>query len=386
MGMDVLHSLEQSWHPRRQGHTPQWNGRSSVGRVGAGDRIVPLFSFAHGGDTRSIRRGVRAVVRSSSTTAFAICDEPDGLKRLGYYEILGISSRASSAEVKTAFRRLAKELHPDCNSANKAAHRHFLAVQRAYTVLRNADARADYDLYLKIQNAGADVEPIEMTAGRSDTGRRGTMRRRRFWHRAIKGAAASIAFTLVFVAGALLWQRDVSTLRSDSAAWLIAANATMAPAISPEQLADALYGSEATRYSSDGRLLRNSAPPTGTPEAPPSIEIANLGEPAPLGDDGPTGRQPRTISMIALIESVRLVESGNRQLAQGNIVVARRNFERAADRGLAVAAARLADTFDARALARSGVHGAKPDRSKVRKWRERALELSTEIATWSVEP
>jgi hypothetical protein len=107
MGMDVLHSLEQSWHPRRLGHTPQWNGRSSVGRVGAGDRIVPLFSFAHGGDTRSIPRGVRAVVRSSSATAFAICDEPDGLERLDYYEILGISSRASSAEVKAAFRRLA---------------------------------------------------------------------------------------------------------------------------------------------------------------------------------------------------------------------------------------------------------------------------------------
>ena len=247
--MHVLHSLDQSWYPRRLGHTPQWNGRSSVGRFGATDRTVPLLSLVQGGNTRSIPRGVGAVVRSGSATAFAICDERDGLERLDYYEILGISNRASSAEVKTAFRRLAKELHPDHNSANKAAHQRFLAVQRAYTVLRNADGRADYDLYLRIRNAGTDIEPFAMSAGRP-----GALRRRRFWHRVVKGTAASIAFTLVFVAGALLWQRDTSTGHGDLTAGLIAANATMAPVISPEQLADALYGSEAVLYSSEGRL------------------------------------------------------------------------------------------------------------------------------------
>jgi hypothetical protein len=90
--------------------------------------------------------------------------------------------------------------------------------------------------------------------------------------------------------------------------------------------------------------------------------------------------------MTALLEGVRLVESGNRELARGNIIVARQNFARAADYGLAVAAARLADTFEARTLTRVAARGVKPNRVEARKWRERALELSTEIATWPIEP
>jgi hypothetical protein len=121
-------------------------------------------------------------------------------------------------------------------------------------------------------------------------------------------------------------------------------------------------------------------------DALPSAEMANLGEPDFPKDDAWVGHPARSINMTALIEAVQLVESGNRQLSRGNIVVARQNFARAADQGLAVAAARLADTFEARTISRLGVRGVKADQSEARKWRDRALELSTEIATWSMEP
>jgi hypothetical protein len=118
-----------------------------------------------------------------------------------------------------------------------------------------------------------------------------------------------------------------------------------------------------------------------TPQIDP-VEIAQ----AALQANASVNYVDHPIDIVARIEAVRLIDAGNRQLARGNIGVARQNFERAADQGLAVAAARLADTFDARSLARMGLRSVKPNRSEVRKWRDRALELSAEIATWSDEP
>ena len=54
----------------------------------------------------------------------------------GYYALLGISETASSAEIKTAFRQKAKELHPDRNSSPDAVHL-FQQINNAYTVLIN---------------------------------------------------------------------------------------------------------------------------------------------------------------------------------------------------------------------------------------------------------
>jgi hypothetical protein len=390
MGMDVRHSIERSWHPRRWDRATKWNGCSSAGSFGATNRAATLFSLSQNCNnghcntgycnTRPIARSVAAVVRLGSVSAFAFCEEEDDPD---YYGILGISGRAGSAEVKAAFRRLAKALHPDCSSGNKAAHQRFLAVQRAYTVLCNADRRADYDLYLRIRDTGAQIDPVDISVGAD-----ATPPRRGFWRRAVRATAATIAFAVVFGAGALLWQRDTSTLHSDrtAGAGLIAANATNAPAISHKQLAEALYGSEAILYSSESRLHHDTVTAAVGHDSLPSVRLANLGEPATLGADASFDRPARSINMTALIEGLKLVESGNRELARGNFVVARKNFTRAADHGLAVAAVRLADTFEARTVARLGGRGVKPNPQEARKWRERALELSTEIAKWSVEP
>ncbi|MFM6973622.1 MAG: molecular chaperone DnaJ, partial [Agromyces sp.] len=61
------------------------------------------------------------------------------------YEVLGVSRDAGEADVKKAFRRLARELHPDVNPSEDAAER-FKDVTHAYDVLSNPESRQRYDL------------------------------------------------------------------------------------------------------------------------------------------------------------------------------------------------------------------------------------------------
>jgi molecular chaperone DnaJ len=63
-----------------------------------------------------------------------------------YYELLGIERTATEAEVKKAFRRLARELHPDVSQEPDAQER-FRAVAEAYEVLSKAETRRLYDQY-----------------------------------------------------------------------------------------------------------------------------------------------------------------------------------------------------------------------------------------------
>jgi molecular chaperone DnaJ len=64
-----------------------------------------------------------------------------------YYEILGVSRDADDATIKKAFRRLARELHPDVNRHDPDAEEKFKEAAEAYEVLSDADRRATYDRY-----------------------------------------------------------------------------------------------------------------------------------------------------------------------------------------------------------------------------------------------
>jgi molecular chaperone DnaJ len=64
-----------------------------------------------------------------------------------YYEVLGVSRDADDAEIKKAFRRLARELHPDVNSHDPQAEEKFKEAAEAYEVLSDSDRRATYDRY-----------------------------------------------------------------------------------------------------------------------------------------------------------------------------------------------------------------------------------------------
>src|ERR1700750_2138042 len=61
------------------------------------------------------------------------------------YSQLGVKRGASEAEIKKAYRKLAKELHPDRNKDNPAASARFSKVTQAYDILTDKDKRARYD-------------------------------------------------------------------------------------------------------------------------------------------------------------------------------------------------------------------------------------------------
>jgi len=64
-----------------------------------------------------------------------------------YYEVLGVGRDADEAEVKKAFRRLARELHPDANHDDPHAEEKFKELAEAYEVLSDAERRGIYDRY-----------------------------------------------------------------------------------------------------------------------------------------------------------------------------------------------------------------------------------------------
>ncbi len=64
-----------------------------------------------------------------------------------YYQILGMSRNASDKDLKQAYRRLARQYHPDVNPGNKEAEAKFKEVNEAYEVLSDPEKRKKYDSY-----------------------------------------------------------------------------------------------------------------------------------------------------------------------------------------------------------------------------------------------
>ena len=71
-----------------------------------------------------------------------------------YYKVLGVSKNASEAEIKKAFRKLARENHPDQHAGDTTAETRFKEVTEAYDVLSDSDKRKEYDEARKLFGAG----------------------------------------------------------------------------------------------------------------------------------------------------------------------------------------------------------------------------------------
>ncbi|MDJ0625136.1 MAG: DnaJ C-terminal domain-containing protein [Candidatus Caenarcaniphilales bacterium] len=76
-----------------------------------------------------------------------------------YYEVLGVNRNASEADIKKAFRKLAREHHPDRHKTDKkAAEAKFKKINEAYSVLSNPEKRAQYDQLGRIPH-GSEFRP-----------------------------------------------------------------------------------------------------------------------------------------------------------------------------------------------------------------------------------
>ncbi|MFM9911680.1 MAG: DnaJ C-terminal domain-containing protein [Chitinophagaceae bacterium] len=74
---------------------------------------------------------------------------------IDYYKILGVDNKASEEDIKKAYRKLARKLHPDLNPNDKNAHKNFQQVNEANEVLSDPEKRKKYDRYGKDwQHAG----------------------------------------------------------------------------------------------------------------------------------------------------------------------------------------------------------------------------------------
>jgi curved DNA-binding protein len=76
-----------------------------------------------------------------------------------YYQILGVARTASDAEIKKAFRKLAREFHPDVAKDKKKAEEKFKEINEAYEVLSDAAKRKKYDELGSDWKSGAEFRP-----------------------------------------------------------------------------------------------------------------------------------------------------------------------------------------------------------------------------------
>jgi hypothetical protein len=91
---------------------------------------------------------------SPSAAATAVAATEHAASSSSFYDVLGLRPGSSAREIKAAYRRLARDVHPDAAATHSSAE-DFIRVHAAYSTLSDPDKRADYDRRLLLSSAGA---------------------------------------------------------------------------------------------------------------------------------------------------------------------------------------------------------------------------------------
>lgn len=91
------------------------------------------------------------------------------MEYIDYYNILGIDKSATDADIKKAYRKLARKYHPDLNPNDKEAEKKFKDINEANEVLSNAENRKKYDKYGKDWKHADDIERAQQQQSKNQS-------------------------------------------------------------------------------------------------------------------------------------------------------------------------------------------------------------------------
>ena len=84
---------------------------------------------------------------------------------IDYYKILGVNKDASQDDIKKAYKKLARQYHPDLNPNDPDAHRKFQEINEANEVLSDPEKRKKYDQYGEVAALAAASRTVEVRIG-----------------------------------------------------------------------------------------------------------------------------------------------------------------------------------------------------------------------------
>ena len=90
------------------------------------------------------------------------------VKYKDYYQVLGVDRKATDADIKAAYRKLARKTHPDANKNDPTAEEKFKELIEAYEVLKDPEKRKRYDMLGADWKAGDNFRPPPQQTGAND--------------------------------------------------------------------------------------------------------------------------------------------------------------------------------------------------------------------------